>query len=216
MPRLRLASLAAAGALTLCACTAPTASTGPATTTTTQSTITTTTQAGPTPVDSATASSTSTTSTGSAPGATPAKLPVLASRPFGGVANMSVQVNSVVVRDGVTTLTYSLTNSGKERFQVAASLSDGILQQVNGKAVDGDGLSADGTYLVDTASAQRYLVGRGPNGACVCDQGLAGAFIAPGESRSFSSVFKALPDAVTKVTVVVPGAGAFTDVPVTR
>ena len=151
-------------------------------------------------------------------------LPVIASRAI----NLSgrpatVILNEVVVRDGVTSITWTLRNdessdAGGLGIQMTDQFGDGQVAVVPGtdQKVPGDSSYVDGVYLLDTANRLRYLPARDSEGHCVCTYAPSSVFIRPGASQSFDAVFKALPDGVNTIDVVIPRAGTFRGVQAQR
>lgn len=129
-----------------------------------------------------------------------------------------IDLLSVRVAGGLTTVELSVTNTGPDKtFQVADSFSDKVTQRdqkADGSPSDDD--SVDGVYLIDGANAKRYLPARNAQGSCVCSSGLSATFIRPGQTALFSAVFKALPAEMSNVAIYVPHAGTFDGVPVSR
>lgn len=114
-----------------------------------------------------------------------------------------VDVNSVVVKDGVTTLTVTFTNTG------STTIYGWYL------AFGGPDMLADKVKLTDVQNNLVYSPGKGENGACMCSE-VDSAAMASGESRTVFTTFKGLPDGVNAVTVSVSNVAPFEGVPVTR
>jgi outer membrane protein OmpA-like peptidoglycan-associated protein len=71
----------------------------------------------------------------------------------------------------------------------------------------------DAARLVDEGGRRVYLVARGrDDGGCVCTGLLR---VEPGETRPLQAVFTGIPATVDRLSVMLPYAGVFTDVPVT-
>ena len=159
-----------------------------------------------------------------APRPTPTELPVLASRTTSySSASATVAVNQLVVSGGVSTLTWTLTNTSDDGLIVTTILGDGIFTDGQGATVPGsstgvpgDRGASDGVYLIDAVNKQRYLPARDSQGVCVCTVLDTNVTLQPGGSKVFSATFKAVPGGVATVGVSIPGAGTFTDVPVQR
>ena len=152
-------------------------------------------------------------------------LPELASRTINiSGTPATITLNEVVVRNGATSITWTLTNnraadSGGLGIQMTAGFfGDGRIATVPGtnQDVSEDQYYVDGAYLLDTVNRLRYLPARDAEGHCVCTYAPSSVFVRPGASQSFDAVFKALPDDVTTVDVVIPRAGTFRAVPVQR
>jgi len=152
------------------------------------------------------------------------ELPAIASRAI----NLSgrpatVILNEVVVRNGVTSITWTLRNDespeqGGLGIQMTDQFGDGRYAVVPGtnQKVPDDNYYVDGVYLLDTVNRLRYLPARDSEGRCVCTYAPSSVFIRPGASQSFDAVFKALPDGVTTIDVVIPRAGTFRGVEAQR
>jgi len=171
----------------------------------------------------------SATSAATPPSATPSAsvpdLPVIAARKatINGDAS-TISLNEVAVRNGVTSITWTLTNNmptgkGDTGIQMTSNVfSDGQNARVPGtdEQIPEDSYYVDGVFLIDTVNKLRYLPARDANGVCVCTYAPSSIFIRPGTSESFNAVFKALPDGVSTIDVSIPHAGTFGDVPVQR
>lgn len=163
-------------------------------------------------------------STAAAPSPAPTELPVIASRTTSYTsASATVAVNQLVISGGVSTLTWTVTNTSEGDLIVRNGVgygifSDGLKATLPGTstAVPGDMGAADGVYLIDALNKQRYLPARDSQGVCVCTVLDTYVRIEAGNEMVFSAAFKAVPEGVTTVGVSIPGAGTFTDVPVQR
>lgn len=158
-------------------------------------------------------------------GPTATALPVLASRDVNlQGAPATISLNEVVVRNGATSITWTITNkraAGTASLGIqmtAGFFGDGKTATVPGtnEEVPDDQYYVDGAYLLDTQNRLRYLPARDSEGHCVCTYAPSSVFVRPAASVSFDSVFKALPDGVTTIDVVIPHAGTFRSVPVQR
>lgn len=130
-------------------------------------------------------------------------LPVLATRRFlleGG--DVTVTINTFAQEGETLTLDFTVTNQSDESLE-AFRFGAGKRPEV------------DGVYVLDEHNGRRHLPARAADGACVCSS-TYGLAVHPKQALTFSAVFGALPEGVTSATVVIPLAGAFTDVPVTR
>lgn len=117
--------------------------------------------------------------------------------------NFRVDVNSVVVKNGVTTLTFTVTNTG----------SKGVLMWY--VAFGGNDLLSDDVKLSDPQNSLVYSPGKGADKSCMCSE-LDAASLEPGESRTVFTTYKGLPDGVGTVTVTIPNVAPFEGIPVTR
>ncbi|GGL15757.1 OmpA family protein [Mangrovihabitans endophyticus] len=69
----------------------------------------------------------------------------------------------------------------------------------------------DGARLVDEEAGRVYLVADEPDAGCVCTRALR---LAAGATRPLQAAFTSVPADVTRLSVMLPYAGVFTDVPV--
>ena len=118
--------------------------------------------------------------------------------------NFRVDINSVVVKEDVTTLTMTFTNTGSKI---------GIWWM---RAFGGDQALSDGVKLIDYSRHLVYSPGKAEDGTCICSD-YQGSGLDTGESRTVYTTFKGLPADLTKVDVEIKGVGTpFENVPVTR
>lgn len=118
--------------------------------------------------------------------------------------DLRLDVNAVVVKDGVTTLTLTVTNTGStstygwmNAFRDFSMLSSGV-------------------KLIDVQNRLVYSPGKGENGACMCS-GYDNSALEVGASRSVYTTFKELPEGVTAIDVKIEGiTEPFENIPVTR
>lgn len=158
--------------------------------------------------------------------ATPSPLPVVASRTTSLFQQRAtVSLNEVRVRDGVTTVTWTVTNDETEGVGMPLTnvlghswFSDGQRARMPGTDdnVPDDLSYADGVFLVDAVNKLRYLPARDAQGVCVCSRTSSTNYVAPGGAAALSAVFQAIPDGVVTVAVSIPNVGAFSDVAVQR
>jgi hypothetical protein len=76
--------------------------------------------------------------------------------------------------------------------------------------------TTDGVTVVDTANGMLHRAAYDTAGNCACTVDLSNHFVGPGEARVLTTSFAAPPEDVDTVTVQIPGAGSFADVPVSR
>lgn len=159
-----------------------------------------------------------------APVSVSSELPVIAERDgVGDDVSLKIALNSVTVSGGTTTVLFSVTNTEGEAgddWQVADHLSDGVSGvplNADGAVSDksGDGSNTDGVTVLDTTNQQVYRAAYDTGGNCLCSS-TSSQFIEPGYTVVFQTTFAALPEDVGSVTVSIPMAGAFENVPVTR
>lgn len=155
-------------------------------------------------------------------------LPVIESRKASIRGNdATIALNEVVVADGLTTVTWTVTNdeAGSRMLQLTlvvpsgqSVFSDGRTGAVpgSGTEVEGDLSAVDGVFLIDAVNRLRYLPARDAQGTCACSRTERYETIAGGQSRSFSAVFRAIPAGVDTVGVSIPLAGTFSRVAVQR
>lgn len=115
-----------------------------------------------------------------------------------------VDINSVVVKEDVTTLTMTFTNTGSKIYG-------------NWMYAFGDQkMLSDHVKLVDYSRHLVYSPGKAEDGTCICS-GRQSSGLDTGESRTVYTTFKGLPADLTKVDVEIKGVGTpFENVPVTR
>ena len=110
----------------------------------------------------------------------------------------------MVVKEDVTTLTMTFTNTGSKI---------GIWWM---RAFGGDQALSDGVKLIDYSRHLVYSPGKAEDGTCICSD-YQGSGLDTGESRTVYTTFKGLPADLTKVDVEIQGVGTpFENVPVTR
>ena len=114
-----------------------------------------------------------------------------------------VDVNSVAVKNGVTTLTFTVTNTGSKGTMMWYA------------SFGGENMLSNDVKLSDPQNSLVYSPGKGADGSCMCSE-LDAASLEPGESRTVFTTFKGLPDGVGAVTVTIPNAAPFEGIPVTR
>lgn len=144
----------------------------------------------------------------------PTDLPVIGTRTTSDKdIPLEISLREVRSGTGAMTVTFSATNrstTGKA-WDIWDFFSDGITQ------VEGDGdWTADGVAVIDTTAAKRYLPARSADHHCMCSQGLLDTTVGPDQTVYLSAVYQGLPPDVTTVSVEIPHAGVFGNVPVTR
>ncbi len=115
-----------------------------------------------------------------------------------------------VKRSGeLTNVNFSLTRTdeSEDRFPIGQNFSDG-----DGDSSDRGGWSVDGVKLVDPTSKQLYLAASDGAGNCLCSRGLAGVFIGPAETMTFSSTYAAPAKSVSSIDLIFPFFGTVTGV----
>lgn len=118
--------------------------------------------------------------------------------------NFRVDINSVVVKEDVTTLTMTFTNTGPK------------IQIWWMRAFGGDTALSEDVKLIDYSRHLVYSPGKAEDGTCICS-GYQSSGLDTGESRTVYTTFKGLPADLTKVDVEIKGVGTpFENVPVTR
>lgn len=159
-----------------------------------------------------------------APVSVSSELPIIGEREgVGDDVSLKIALNSVTVSGGTTTVLFSVTNTEGEAgddWQVADHLSDGVSGvplNADGAVSDksGDTSNTDGVTVLDTTNQQIYRAAYDTGGNCLCSS-THSQFIDPGYTVVFQTTFAALPEDVSSVTVSIPMAGAFENVPVTR
>lgn len=171
--------------------------------------------------DATAADSTATDPAGGTAGSppSPTALPVIASRKAQDTdegTELAIELNSVQAAGKLMTVTWSVRNASAEDWKVGFYFWQGFYQKgpLDPLRSEAAGV-ADGIYVLDKTSARRYLPARDKEGNCVCT-GTGTLTVGPGASTPLQAVFQAPPAEVTTVDVVIPHAGTFTAVPVTR
>ncbi|MEI2779020.1 MAG: hypothetical protein V9G19_24245 [Tetrasphaera sp.] len=154
----------------------------------------------------------------STPAPTAAELPVIAARKASdGKTQLAVELNSVQSSGRLMTVTWSVRNNSSDDWDVNYFFWAGTYQHGPTDPLSSETAGvADGVYVLDQASARRYLPARDKEGNCVCTGGTARLTVGPGASTPLQAVFQAPPAEVSVVDVAIPHAGTFTAVPVTR
>lgn len=132
---------------------------------------------------------------------------------------LSIALNEVRVSGQLLQVSFTVTNrqpTGANHWQVSDFFADGVSQAASSTFSSVDAFTVDGMYVLDPKNAKRYLVARDPNHVCVCTGNTSGTFIDSGSSMTFTGTYKAPPEDVTAVTVVVPNTPPFQNVPVQR
>lgn len=147
------------------------------------------------------------------------ELPVVATRAAeSGEGAYEVDLNGVVVRDGLMTVVFTLRveSVASTVFSVNSMFDDG--RSVDGTGViDPSAYSTDGVYVLDPAEATRHLTAYDSEDRCVCADGLSsGGGLQEGGTVVLSSTMAAPPESTTTVDVSIPTVGVFTDVALER
>ena len=152
------------------------------------------------------------------------ELPVVATRQTSdNDIPLSVTLNSVSVTGGITTVIFSVANdtpgSSSNTWSVMTHFSDGSndvpLNDDGATTSGGTEFNTDGVTVLDTSSKKIYRSAYDTAGGCLCSS-TDGVAIARGATTVLQTSFAAVPDDVDTVTVTIPMAGAFENVPVTR
>ncbi|MER5628073.1 hypothetical protein ABT061_44365 [Streptosporangium sp. NPDC002544] len=123
-----------------------------------------------------------------------------------GGADLTVQITGLKRQGRLSTLTWTVTNKGDERWQMNSDMGD---------TPGGLGLTVAGISLVDPVNGKRYTVartGKYPRAKCLCSD--YDVFTEPGEVLPLHATFAAPPPDVTKINVDLKVLGVFTDVPI--
>ncbi len=121
-------------------------------------------------------------------------------------ADLTVEITGIRRQGRLSTLTWTVTNNGDERWQMNSDMGD---------TPGGLGLTVAGVSLVDPVNGKRYVVartGRYPKARCLCSE--YDVFTEAGEVLSLHATFAAPPPDVTKINVDLKVLGVFTDVPI--
>ena len=106
---------------------------------------------------------------------------------------------------GTVSLKFTITNGSDKSMGFGYNFADKDHEV-------GDHGSVGGVQLVDEAGKKKYFVVRDTAGKCVCSQGVKD--LKPGETANLWARFPAPPDAVQKITVIVPHFQPMDDVPI--
>jgi hypothetical protein len=146
-------------------------------------------------------------------------LPVLAETDLKTGVPTHLTVNEFRVSGQLLQLTWTVTNTSQtdRTFTIQNTFADGISEPPSSdmRAFGLDLWSADGVYLVDSVNAKRYLVARTEDKVCVCTTGLIHTALGAGKSATLTASFKAPPDGVTTLRIVMPNTAPL-DVAVQR
>ncbi|MEU4403222.1 hypothetical protein AB0F88_01790 [Streptosporangium sp. NPDC023963] len=121
-------------------------------------------------------------------------------------ADLTVGITGIRRQGRLSTLTWTVTNDGDERWQMNSDMGD---------TPGGLGLTVAGVSLVDPVNGKRYVVartGKYPRAKCLCSE--YDVFTEAGEVLSLHATFAAPPPDVTKINVDLKVLGVFTDVPI--
>ncbi|MDO4260310.1 MAG: hypothetical protein Q4C87_12405 [Actinomycetaceae bacterium] len=115
------------------------------------------------------------------------------------------EINEVLVSDGMTRLTFTMTNTGQTEWEEGGIL--GVRE-----------LLRDEIQLVDSKNHLIYKPGKTEDGECLCTNLKTRPALPAGESLTLYTTFKALPEGVDTVSVNMSGAitQPFENVKVTR
>jgi len=115
----------------------------------------------------------------------------------------------------ITVSVVTLKRQGKLALLEVAARNDDAAERANlSNSLRGTGARFDEVTLVDPVKGKRYLVARDSQDECLCTSFFGGVSLEPGGTAIVSAYFAAPPDDVTALNVVMPGAGTFTNVPV--
>lgn len=153
------------------------------------------------------------------------ELPVIATRETtAGQTPLAIDLNSVSASGEVMTVLFTVRNlSDDGRWQISDYFDDGLysapLDDAGARSDETsthNGSTTDGVAVVDNANGTMYRAAYDSAGNCACNVELGSKFVAAGEGMTLTTLFAAPPEDVETVTVQIPGAGSFTDVPLTR
>lgn len=172
----------------------------------------------PSPVPATAAPSDPTTVTSRAT-ASPTPLPVVASRTTTANATVLVSIHPVHSSDAVSTVSFTVRNVA-DRPQTVSVFGDGRMVRTGSDSQvhtlnDTDHHTVDGVFILDHQRQARLLPARDADGICACSS-TKDLNLPPGDEVTLAAVFAGLPADVTSVSVHIPRAGMFDDVPVLR
>src|SRR5438067_1900261 len=126
----------------------------------------------------------------------------------GETSGMKVVVQELKRTSGGTiSMKFTITNGTDKRTRGGNEFGDKDHEYIDYNTVGG-------VQLVDEAGKKKYFVVRDTAGKCVCSQGIKE--ISPGETVNLWARFPSPPDAVQKITVIVPHFQPMDDVPIGR
>ena len=143
----------------------------------------------------------------------PTELPILGKRTTADRdVPLEVAVRQVSSGTGAMTVTFSVTNRSTSgtTWWANSFFDDGVNQYPQDNR-----WTVDGMAVIDTTNAKRYLPARTADHQCMCSANTSTS-ISPDQTIYLSATYQAVPAEVTKVSVDIPHAGVFADVPVTR
>lgn len=152
------------------------------------------------------------------------ELPVLATRTSAaGSIPLEIELNSVTATGQVMTVVFTARNTGEERWQISEFFDDGSgyapLDDAGTRSEEHETMlawSTDGVAVLDPVNGRLHRAAYDSTGSCACNVDLGNRFVGPGEAVVLTTAFGAPPEEVTHVTVQIPGAGSFDDVPLGR
>ncbi|MDO4258013.1 MAG: hypothetical protein Q4C87_00675 [Actinomycetaceae bacterium] len=123
---------------------------------------------------------------------------------------VEVMVRDVVVSNGLTTVTFSLHDPRESGDPIPI----GDVFTIAPKGHFPKDRSPSGVTLIDSSTGKIYYVAAGSDGQCLCSQEPSELTLHPGRTTVLSATFAALPREVKAVSVVIPIAGIYPDIPV--
>lgn len=153
----------------------------------------------------------------------PDDLPVVATRPISedGV-ELEVDLNSVSATGEVMTVLFTVRNIGDSRMTINRMFDDGS----NQAPLDDDGedrqevlnlgYTSDGVTVIDPAEGMMHRAAYDDSGRCACSGELGIVHLEAEDAVVLTTSFAAPPQSTEAVTVSIPLAGAFEDVPLIR
>lgn len=153
----------------------------------------------------------------------PDDLPVVATRPISedGV-ELEIDLNSASATGEVMTVLFTVRNIGDSRITINRMFDDGS----NQAPLDDDGedrqevlnlgFTSDGVTVIDPAEGMMHRAAYDDSGWCACSGNLGTVSLEPDDAIVLTTSFAAPPESTETVTVSIPVAGAFEDVPLVR
>lgn len=150
----------------------------------------------------------------------PEDLPVIATRTTTSRSvPLEIELNSVTASGKVMTVVFTVRNTGTEEWTIGTFFDDGSERApLDDAGALGDARhslvwTTDGVVVLDPVNGRLHRAAYDSAGHCACNIDLIVADVAPGEAMVLTTAFAAPPEDVTHVTVQIPGAGSFDDVP---
>ncbi|GAB2688624.1 hypothetical protein [Thalassiella azotivora] len=122
---------------------------------------------------------------------------------------VTIAVNGVVVQGELMSVLFTVVNdSADEDVQISSAFG--------GSVTSGNHFTTAAVTVLDGVNGNLHQAAMTEDDTCVCSGELQAVVLPPDAHAVLTTTFTAVPEDVETVTVTIPLAGAFTDVPVTR